>query len=406
MIGNGKNFMILDKFLKKIFREKRLNIDSVINKIYEQLDDEYEYPWIMDYLIEQDGQAVIFTDFGKLYRADYTVSGDDVKIDKITEVKIEYVPTTQSRVYVKRENNKVIIYGIAAANVINRNGEIDSAELFDQFEKQYEEGKFNATLRFYHVEEFDFGVVDYVARFDNVLLFSATVDQDSPFARQIDSVDFSDWGFSIGFYASDYEQESVGETKINVFKRGKLVEISLLKEKDAASYFTKAKINRGDLMGKSREELKSKMLEFIGEEDLVEELLDEASIRNREIQEKGLITRETEVMVDDALVETIAKKVVEMLTPDETEEETREAPEIQELRGAIEELRGMLQQIQRSQEEKVQEKIDALPEAQRKIMALHRPTQVKEETEEQEFDLTQTRTIVKERLESLKRKGR
>lgn len=423
MRESGKNFMI-ERLLRKLFFKHReevdqkrgLNLEAISSSIYQSLDERYEYPWIMDFVVENQRNYVVFTDFGKLYRAEYVVQDNIVTLLDAEEVRMEYTPLERSRISIRREDDRLILYGIASAATLNRVGEIDSTKLFDSFEKQYEEKEYGATLRFYHVPEWDFGTIDYVGRLNNVLLFVAEVDKESKFAKQIESVDLSEYGFSIGFASDDYSVEQIGETNIRVFNSGTLVEISLLKEKDAASYFTG--LMGVDRMGKTKEKMKEELLAFIGDEQAADELLEQAEIRNRTIEGENLVRREgapdeapeeteeedvtEEIVVDDGLVEQIAEKVYSLMQEDAKDTVAVENPELDEIRSSINKLEEMISQLVKADEQKVQEIVEKMPEGQRRFVAKSRPT-VSEKQEKD--DILDARKLVAERLANFKKKG-
>lgn len=308
-----------------------LDFGSLHSAILDGLYDlDYEYPYVIDVMQGSDGMYFVFASGAKLYRADYSIDSNDVvKIEKVQQVKLDY-PVVEDESGENRAIKPVLrvfrdadgqlkFLAIAASAVLNRVGEIDTTMLFDSFEEEFKE-RDNPYLSFLHLGEvFSFGTVQGVFRLDSLLFAFGDIDEQTILGKVAEErFSTGEWGLSIGFIPTEQPKLiEVGGTKIRTFNKGYLVEISVLKEEIAAAYFTtilnvEREINR---MGKNRDQAKEALLEFAGEdaEDEVEALLDQAKLRERQIHDEGMITRETEEKTSES--------------PEEAAEEAAEAEE-------------------------------------------------------------------------------
>jgi hypothetical protein len=92
----------------------------------------------------------------------------------------------------------------------------------------------------------------------------------------------------------------VGGVKIRTFEVAQLIEVSILKESNAANLFTQANYKERLTMA-SREQALKALTEYLNDEDEATKLVEQADFKSREIHDNGLITRQNE----DALGEVL-----------------------------------------------------------------------------------------------------
>jgi hypothetical protein len=301
---------------------------KVENAIYEYEEETFTYPWIVEFMSSgSDGQYAVFTDGGKLFRANYSIdNNDNVSIDEIYEVQIAYpkVESEKNRVTVFRSKEDELLWvGIASSAVLNRSGEIDSTKLFDDFENNFDDNE-EPYLTLQHLpEEFSFGKIRGVFRLDSLLIAYGVIDEETVLGKFAEErFNSGEWGMSIGFMpTSSPEMVRIGDVEIPTYNSGVLVEISVLLETRAAAYFTKiigSEKGKNRMANKTKDEAKKLLLEFSDgkAEGEIDDLLDEAGKRERQISEENLITRDNE---DDVEIED--EEVEEEVTEEESEEE-------------------------------------------------------------------------------------
>ena len=219
---------------------------------------------------------------------------------------------------------------ITETSVLLRVGELDSTELFDSFIAHAEETGEYPTLRFFHDSRLDFGQADWLAREGNCYLASGTLDEEHPiaqaFIRAAEAGELGDWGTSNGFRATaDPELWEIAEgVSIPVYREGVHREISLLPEDKAASWFTRicgvAEVVR------MRKDVADALKKLFGDEAAAEAFIAQVDETNREIEERGLIARESgdagaEEGEPEAAMEAPATTEQTETTEDETTED-------------------------------------------------------------------------------------
>lgn len=313
--------------------ERDIQAGRVYYMIEQQLAEmDYDYPWIVDYMHGSDGNYMVFTAGGKLYRADFSIStNDEVEVDQVREVKLDYPVIEESRekpVFrtFRDTDGKLKFLAIAASAVLNRVGQIDSTELFDDFEVELEK-RDTPYLTLQHLPEFaSFGAVEGVFRLNSLLAIYGVIDEGTILGRSAEKRFASgEWGISIGFKPTERPaMETIGGVEIPIYKRGYLVEASVLKEDRAASYFTMISSVDREIrkMGVTKEAAKETMLEFAGDEaeDEIDAFLEEMDIRQRKIEDEGLITRDAEEESEEEAEEENEEENTEETTEETTEE--------------------------------------------------------------------------------------
>lgn len=319
-----------------------LNIERAISmgQIFSQVDgnlwgDGY---WMLDlYTDSGNDWYAIGSQGGKLYQFPLTVENGEAMLGDPVEVQHTFTPTNRSSITITRDADGTRRWTIiAATSVLNRVGEIDSRDLFDDFVSRTETEGF-AYLSILHASEaFNLGPADFQHREGDLYINSGTFNEDDPIARAVaDTLEDSDeeFGISIGYipYAQPEEVEIADGIRVRVYRKGFHKESSILFENDAASLFTAVSVSRDktQMTNKLRDTLKA----LLKDDKLVDEAMAKVEARQRTINDNKLITREdttppasdapaTEVLIDDqlmsALVEQVAAKVTENMQANNT----------------------------------------------------------------------------------------
>lgn len=287
------------------------------------------YPWIHDVFHAEEGMSVVWSDGGILFSAPVNVDGDDiVSLGEVNQVKQEFVPVGRTIVR-QQEDGAWRWFSRSAVSVLNRVGEIDSTALFDSFIAHAHETDEYPTRQFYHKgETFEVGRCDWLGREGNVLLTSGLYD-DSELAQieiKARQAAADEWGDSIRFEVigdNALEILRIEGVAIPVYRNGRLIEISTVLERHAASWFTSGRIvMEGNMQPKEFEGLVEL---FQGDEDKARKWLEENAVAlNRQIEEDGLVARTAEgeapdgdaepaqdIPIDDSVIEAITRAALE-----------------------------------------------------------------------------------------------
>lgn len=221
--------------------------DAVWMQLYER-----EGWWYLHDIYEDNGALVaIVSNDAKLYRVAMSVDEDgNVALGEPERVKIEFSPVAARTVVIRQADGSVRWLSTSATAILNRQGQMDSRELFESFVKHAQETGEYPYRTFYHCgENLKTGQCDFLAVDDYCLVTSGTYDLDGPnvdIARaEIRAFEeqSGEWGESIGFLYNPMSQPVIEEVvpgvAIPVFRKGIIVEISTLPEAEAAAIFTK-----------------------------------------------------------------------------------------------------------------------------------------------------------------------
>ena len=420
---------LFDKFLDNLKKDKgsdetrALGLSDIYWAVADLVGQEDEYAWVMD--IYHDGEEVfaIVAKDSKLYRIGLTVEGSMVKLNENWEqVTLEFIPSSETSEEVKEQakshtrttlrqmsDGRWRWFSISSTSVLNRVGEIDSRQLFDNFIKHIEEGEDYPLRMFYHAGEvFRVGKVDFVGR-DGYCLITSGLYDDSELARREIQARLKapdEWGQSIGFMPKGSPElikarmNDGTEVTIPVYTDGIFVEESTLPESQAAAWMTATptvkEVNR--MLSKAQKEAFIKL--FDGDEEAAEEWLRQnVENRNRVIIEEGMIARnlsadeavvreeeteeeerELEIELNDTLIDEIATRVGSALAPtlkrvDDVQTQVEAlAQTLAALQETVTQLVARVEALEASEEERRQIWLEDLP-ARRRLRVTYRPRQ-------------------------------
>ena len=308
--------------------------------------DTKDWAFVTDlYTDEQNNIFALITQSGKLYQVPISVSGNDVTLGPWTEVTVEFAPVPRSLssfIRIQRADGMPTRwFMITSTTVINRQGEINSAQLVDNMIRRASESNHYPYLTFFHLKEpFRVGQADYLARDEAVYIASGTFD-DSPLAQDVIRAletqgDF--WGASNSFYAISAELfKAERGIQIPIYTDGTHEEISILPEKYACSLFTgKFTINSevSRMNEKVLEALKllaggdeTKLAEFVARVDDINRAVNDEHLIHRAEDDNGADTTEVEttpvtastdedhtLILSDELLTELAQRVTEQVS--------------------------------------------------------------------------------------------
>lgn len=315
-------------------KERGFSLQFLFDEFYRTKTDSY-----VDIInVDVQDQYIVYQDYfsGESYRTKFEL-GDTITFGEHERVDVEYVP--RFKVFRDKDNTPKFM-SISSTAILNRVNEIDSTALYDDFEENYPKQKEKAYLTIRHLgdvsDDFRFGTVEGVFRENKVLITYGTIDETKKLGKlAIERLsEESNWGVSIGFRATKQPQIiRENDLEIPVYTNGILLEVSILRENEAASYMTNIGLTESDTkrMAKTKEQIKSILSDFGASEDAINGLLNDVEIRNREIEENDMITRdadtketieeetqeevveEREIEIDDTVLEAITRQAEEIV---------------------------------------------------------------------------------------------
>lgn len=398
--------------------ERIASLDMVFDQVYEQIwdDEDLSGAWIHDLYLGDEAPFLIMSRRGKLYRVDLDIAGDVVSLGEMQPVEIKFEATDRAATKtVIREVSPGVYrwFSISASSVLNKDGEIDSTQLFDSFVAHIEETGEYPVRRFHHVshDKFVTGECDYVARADHVLVTSGLFNDTELAKREVEArlENPDEWGESIGYKPTQPpEMIEVSGVQIPTYNDGVLREVSTVKQANACSWFTATTLREEVMRMSAIERVRDALLElFGGDEDTVDGFLADVQVTNREIAEAGLISREEaeteetptdpvdpeersteeqepqEVILDDEALEAIAERFSATLDPlrermatlEQTITTQREESEsdAEALAEALQNLVARVEKIEKPEEERIEEALDDASPKMKRTRVSYRP---------------------------------
>lgn len=284
--------------------QRVMNVDTLYWQIYEWTDGAMPGMYLAQLYIDDDGVLyALFSRDARLYRAPVALSDGTIQIGEMVEVQQEFTPVSRSN-FTMRElpSGDVRFFLVAATAVVNRVGEIDSTTLFDNMIRRAEDLDFYPRVDLYHLGSkdpaFEFGQIDFLARDGVCYVASGVLDGKHPLTQEClkrHKENPASIGASIEYFPiiGAFEDFEVGGATIRAFLDGINTRISILFEKDAASWFTS--MRTGDIAMQQRQlddAQKAKLRQFFGgNEDALGAFLGNIEGITRTVEDAGLITR-------------------------------------------------------------------------------------------------------------------
>lgn len=275
--------------------ERAESLRNIADKAVRAMYAEHPNAWPHDLFVEGSSMFLIASENGCLYRFEIALDNvDDVTLSEPVEVQQKFEPISRVKV-IREASGRYRWLGVSASSVLNKDGEIDSTALFDDFVRRIEAGEVPYPYRtFYHLgEALKIGECDFMAR-DGVLLITSGTFSDNDLARAIvtDMQAHPDaWGDSIGYSAlaePDMVEIAKGVT-VPVYSTGVCREISTVLRAHACNYYTSPNVME---VNRSMNEAILKVLKDLVGEDKAKELLAQTETTNRTITEEGMVTRD------------------------------------------------------------------------------------------------------------------
>jgi len=228
------------------FERLREQVWPFVNDLDVPEQMEFYYLWDV-YFDSGSLYALIYTFYGRLYRATVTVSGDTVSMGAIVPVTEMHVPTVENRVVTRvfeQEDGRFRWLSISNVAIMNRVGELDSTALFDSFiEHANETGEYPYRTFWHQGEKLRTGQADFIARDGFCYITSGLYDEGNELALiEIAALQNNPegWGESIGFLPTALPElmRVADGLNVPVYVQGINREISTCPEAMAASWFT------------------------------------------------------------------------------------------------------------------------------------------------------------------------
>lgn len=299
-------------------KERAMSYSQLAQQVYEKFQQMGMMDYPIDIYMDDNSHYLLTTSGGKLYRYQINFNEGEISFEPRVQVMETHSDVAQTRTIIRETKEGQRWVSISATSVLNRDGEIDSRDLFDSFIEYAEEtGKYPVRM-FYHAgESFRIGQADFLARDGNCYITSGLFDDSELAQRTIKAIKKNPdyWGESIGYIpTSEPELVEINRgIKIPVYQKGINIEISMLPEEEAANLFT---ITKGVERMLDERKMKAFVELFEGDEEAAKNWIEEnAESRNRQIEEEKMVTREqdednqTELTIDDNVIDAIVTRV-------------------------------------------------------------------------------------------------
>lgn len=324
----------INKLLKKLRKQKSdkkraIGFRNIFWQAIELLEPMYPDDFwfdIMDIFSDNGALFVIVNSDGRLYRHTITVEGDIITVSEGIEVMQSFVPLARQMTINRQEDGRVRVTQIVASSVLNRNSEIDSTVLFDNFIKRAETTGEYPIIDFLHYNDVRLGQTDYLARAGYCYIASWVFD-DTEVGRIAGESFLNDtdyWGASIQFTPIEAQMVRVAEdVDCIVYVDGINTFISILPENRAGNLFTANKVE-GVVKNMNDQDFLELVKLLNGDEDLARKVSEMATQVNNQITDKNMIARQADdttpesTETDDSNTEADTETLVQPLDIDET----------------------------------------------------------------------------------------
>lgn len=295
--------------------QRAMTVDAIYSELYDWGYDQTFPFYVANLYIEDGGLFALFGRDGRLFRAEILIENNAVRIGEMVEVQQEFAPVERSSGLTLRElpNGNIRFFMVACTAVVNRVGEIDSTTLFDNMIQRANELDFYPRVDVYHLGSvdpaFEFGQIDLLARDGVSYIASGELDGSHPVTAAIMKqyrTNPKALGASIEYFPVDgaFEDMDIGNgATVRAFTDGINTRISILFEKDAASWFTSLvteetnRMKRRTLDAATKARLKDL---FGGDEDAFNTFLAGVGEVTRQVEDLGLVHRTGDQAAADA----------------------------------------------------------------------------------------------------------
>lgn len=309
----GMNMPERGRMANETTRATSLSLMS--DQIWTKVFDSDFYAWPIDLYMDGGQIFAIVTKDGKLYQIPVTLdeSSQEVTLGEWVQVVDEFVPIPRSLRVIRQADGRARWVAVASTAVVNRVGEIDAMELFDDMIARAEKEGY-PFLTFYHLDEtLKMGECDYLGRDGVVYIASGLFDETEIGRMAAEGVEADPdyWGISIGFMPTEAPEmvEVMPGVKIPVYKRGIHKELSILPESQAAAWFTT--VNCSTEVSRMKKEMREALSKLIGTE-AADKWAEKVDSVNRAAEEGNMIRRDKTEPVAGV---TIDKSVPEVTAP-------------------------------------------------------------------------------------------
>lgn len=353
-----------------------------LNQIWQQVDWqawEIDY-WLHNLYVDDDGGLyAIASQEGKLYRAELTLAQGEVTAGEWQRVEVQHVPVTRSINIFRQEDGRYRGVGIACTAILNKDQEIDSTDLFEDFVERFNQqdrASDPVKLDFYH-EDIFLGEIDYLA-WDGFALVDSWLFRDDEIGRAAAETLMQEpdqWGQSISYKPmAEPELLDVGDgITFPVWLEGKLERVAILPNDSASAWYTTATVQT-----RSEKNMKAQVLEalkrLVGEEQAAL-LAGQVDNINDRVTGEGLIARSESAEDPEQSEETEAPEDVDREAgdgeqPEPVEQEEAQVPPevrvVRDMRTLMQEQAGVLNTLVETLGAfvpEVQERLDALEQS-------------------------------------------
>jgi hypothetical protein len=308
---------ILDLIKGKKQPEKKqaIALPQVYDQVYKLLNPINEngdliasgdnYIWLNDIYRDDNGDLfAVCSNNGHLYTYPivFDASNNAVSLGVQSEVQPVFLPVKAARARIIRQADGSYRWlRVVATSLLNRCGEIDAHDLFDDMVERAQVSGHYPYRTFFHLGQvLRLGQADYLARDGYTYIESGVFDKADPdtligklIAATIRALqDHPDeWGDSIGYMPiGEPEQWQVADgISIPVYHRGIHLETSTLPETDAANWFTAGILRKDKIMEKRIRDALVKL--FPGQDAIVDEFEQLVDGVNTTVESERMIAR-------------------------------------------------------------------------------------------------------------------
>lgn len=304
-------------------KERAVKMWDMYESVYMQLDRMGYY--LENWYAENGETFAVAVKDSQLYRFSTTMTDDGVTLGDPVQVAIRFEERQKPNLTIIRQADGKVrwIASPAAVATLNRDAQIDSTKLLNDFVRRIKSGKTKfPVLRFFHGGDvLNMGVTDVVEVDDYCLVMSGTFDDSELAEYMIRELETNPdyWGTSIGFMPrSEPTIERMSGIEIPVYEEGELIEVSVLPEKLACHFMTRIGITRKTMS----QALIDALTKVTGDVKIAERIASGVDDVNRSIKETGMIARQeapaeqpaaaqaTVLEIDDTVIAAVLDKFV------------------------------------------------------------------------------------------------